>query len=107
MTMKLIETHSEGDYTEIETFQCTDCGRRYSVYSGGDIACCECEYEQEAELMEEDWDKEDKETDARYYEQEAELMEEDWDKEDKETDARYLAESIHEANRGGPNEHGE
>ena len=82
--MKLIETHSEGDYTEIETFQCTDCGRRYSVYSGGDIACCECEYEQEAELMEEDWDKED-----------------------KETDARYLAESIHEANRGGPNEHGE
>jgi len=44
--LKLVETYAVGDYTEVEVFQCTDCGRTHSIQSGGDIACCPCEFEQ-------------------------------------------------------------
>lgn len=50
MTMKLIDTYSEGDYDEVEVFECTECGRQHSVYSGGDISHCPCEFEREAEI---------------------------------------------------------
>jgi len=42
--LKLIETYSTGDYSEVEVFECLDCGRTHSVQSGGDIACCPCEF---------------------------------------------------------------
>ena len=45
--MKLIETYSQGDYLEIEVFKCEDCGRTFHIVSGGDIACCPCEFENE------------------------------------------------------------
>lgn len=45
--LKLIETYSEGDYAEFEEFKCTDCGRTFTISSGGDIACCPCEFEHE------------------------------------------------------------
>ena len=44
--LKLVETYSEGDYNEYEVFEC-DCGRRHTVLSGGDIAYCPCEFENE------------------------------------------------------------
>jgi len=47
MSLKLIETYSEGDYTEVEVFECQKCKRTHSVQSGGDIACCPCEFEDE------------------------------------------------------------
>lgn len=47
MTFKIIETYSTGDYTENEVFQCSNCGRTFTISSGGDIACCPCEFENE------------------------------------------------------------
>ena len=43
--MEIIETYDDGFGHEIETFKCNDCGRTYSVYAGGDIAFCYCEFE--------------------------------------------------------------
>lgn len=45
--MKLIETYEEMGGSEIEVFECERCKRQHSVHSGGDIACCPCEYEGE------------------------------------------------------------
>ena len=45
--MKLLETYSTGDYTENEVFQCENCGRTFTIQSGGDIAFCPCEFENE------------------------------------------------------------
>jgi ribosomal protein L37AE/L43A len=47
MGLKLIETYSQGEYTEIEVFQCSDCGRTFHIQSGGDIACCPCEFNED------------------------------------------------------------
>lgn len=47
MTFELIETYSTGDYTEVEVFQCSRCKRTHSIQSGGDIACCICEFDGE------------------------------------------------------------
>jgi len=44
--MRLIETYSTGEYTENEVFQCENCKRKFTVESGGDIACCPCEFDE-------------------------------------------------------------
>lgn len=45
-----IETVSEGDYDEYEFWTCENCGRHYCLAGvGGDLACCECEFEHEGE----------------------------------------------------------
>jgi hypothetical protein len=49
MVFKLINTYSEGDYDEYETFECSNCHRHYTVHAGGDIACCMCEFDNESE----------------------------------------------------------
>lgn len=45
--MKIIETYDDGFGHEIEVFKCSDCGRTHSVYAGGSISCCPCEFEGE------------------------------------------------------------
>lgn len=47
MTLKYIEAYSEGEYDETEVFECSNCGRKFHIQSGGDIACCPCEFEGE------------------------------------------------------------
>ena len=56
---KLVETYAVGEYTEVEVFKCLNCGRTHSVQSGGDIACCPCEFQEEHTLA-----------DTSYYDQE-------------------------------------
>lgn len=46
--LRLIDTSEDAFGNEIETFKC-GCGRTHSVQSGGDIACCPCEFENEGE----------------------------------------------------------
>ena len=46
--MKYVETYEDAVGNEIDVFEC-ECGRRHSVYSGGDIACCPCEFENEGQ----------------------------------------------------------
>ena len=45
MSLDLIETYQTGEYSEVEVFKCSRCGRTYSVESGGDISCCICEFD--------------------------------------------------------------
>ena len=47
MSFDIIETYSEGDYREVEIWKCRDCGRTVHIESGGDVACCVCEFENE------------------------------------------------------------
>lgn len=44
--IKLIETYEDTIGQDIEVFQCENCGRTFSIYAGGDIACCPCECEE-------------------------------------------------------------
>jgi hypothetical protein len=44
--LKYIDTREDAFGNEIEYFKCS-CGRTHSVLSGGDIACCPCEFENE------------------------------------------------------------
>lgn len=47
---RLIDTSEDAFGNEIEIFKC-GCGRTHSVQSGGDIACCPCEFENEGESV--------------------------------------------------------
>ena len=49
MTLKLIDTYSEGDYTEYEVLQCQRCKRTFTILSGGDVCGCPCEFDNEKE----------------------------------------------------------
>jgi len=44
---KLINTSDDAFGNEMETFKCGSCGRTITIASGGDIACCPCEFENE------------------------------------------------------------
>lgn len=46
--LRLIDTHEDAFGNEYEVFKC-GCGRTHTVQSGGDIACCPCEFEHEGE----------------------------------------------------------
>ena len=48
MSLELEETYEEFG-RDIEVFRCSNCGRTHTVTSGGDIACCPCEFENEGE----------------------------------------------------------
>jgi len=50
MCFKLVETYSEGEYSEFEVWECADCGLTVTHPSGADCpACCECEFRGENE----------------------------------------------------------
>lgn len=45
--IKVIRTYDDAFGNEIEVLQCGKCGRSSHIQSGGDIACCPCEFENE------------------------------------------------------------
>ena len=46
MSLRIIETYSEGDYTDYEVWECSRCKRQHTTLAGADPACCPCEFDE-------------------------------------------------------------